>query len=44
MLKDLCEMFDTSEPAIRYRMIKMGMTLEQALSTPKKQMVDHERR
>jgi len=35
-LVELCEMFDTSEPAIRYRMNKMGMTLEDALTTPKK--------
>lgn len=27
--------FNTSEPAIRYRMNKLGMTLEQALKTPK---------
>lgn len=34
-LYELCEMFNTSEPAIRYRMNKLGMTLEQALKTPK---------
>ena len=35
-LKDLIAMFDTSEPAIRYRMKTLGMTLEEALETPKK--------
>lgn len=34
-LYELCEMFDTSEPAVRYRMNKLSMTLEQALKTPK---------
>lgn len=34
-LYELCEIFNTSEPAIRYRMNKLGMTLEQALKTPK---------
>lgn len=34
-LYELCEMFNTSEPAIRYRMNKLGMTLEEALKTPK---------
>lgn len=34
-LYELCEMFDTSEPAVRYRMSVMGMTLEEALKTPK---------
>lgn len=33
---ELCEMFDTSEPTLKYRMKKMGMTLEEALETPKK--------
>lgn len=37
-LKELCEMFNTSEPAIRYRMNNMGMSLKQALETPKKTM------
>lgn len=37
-LRELCEMFDTSEPAVRYRMDKMGMSLKEALETPKKQM------
>lgn len=35
LLKDLCEMFNTSEPVIMYRMKHKGMTLEQALETPK---------
>lgn len=35
-LSELCERFNTSEPAIKYRMNKLGMTLEQALETPKK--------
>lgn len=30
-----CLIFNTSTPAIRYRMNKLGMTLEQALKTPK---------
>lgn len=34
-LYELCEMFDTSEPAVRYRMTNLGMTFEQALKTPK---------
>lgn len=34
-LYELCKMFNTSEPAIRYRMNKLGMTLEEALKTPK---------
>lgn len=37
-LHELCEMFDTSEPAVRYRMNNMGMSLKQALETPKKTM------
>lgn len=32
---ELCEMFDTSESAVRYRMTVMGMTLKEALETPK---------
>lgn len=32
---ELCKMFGTSDPAVRYRMNKLGMTLEQALTTPK---------
>lgn len=32
---ELCEMFNTSEPAIKYRMNKLDMTLEQVLKTPK---------
>lgn len=32
----LYEKFNTSQPAISYRMNKLGMTLEQALETPKK--------
>lgn len=36
-LQELCRMYDTSEPAIRYRMKTLGMTLEQALKTPKLQ-------
>lgn len=34
-MNELCEMFNTSDPAVRYRMNKLGMTLEQALTTPK---------
>ena len=34
-LYELCEMFNTSEPAIGYRMKELGMSLEQALTTPK---------
>lgn len=34
-LEELCEMFDTSEPAIRYRTNILGMTLKEALETPK---------
>lgn len=37
-LKELCEMFETSEPTVRYRMDKMGMSLKEALETPKKRM------
>ena len=36
LLKDLCEMFDTSSVAVKYRMDHLGMTLEEALETPKK--------
>ena len=36
-LQDLCDMYDTSEQAVSYRMRVMNMTLEQALKTPKKQ-------
>ena len=36
ILKDLCEMFDTSSVAVKYRMDHLGMTLEEALETPKK--------
>lgn len=35
-LYELCEMFDTSEPAIRYRMNNMGMSFEEALTAKKK--------
>ena len=34
-MQELCEMFNTSDPAIRYRMNNMDMTLKQALETPK---------
>lgn len=33
-LKDLCKMFNTSGSAVKYRMDKMGMTLEEALEKP----------
>lgn len=35
VLYELCDMFDISIPTIRYRMNKLGITLEQALKTPK---------
>lgn len=35
LLSELCKMFNTSEPALRYRMVVRGMTLKQALETPK---------
>lgn len=34
-LREWYLIFNTSEPAVRYRMNKLGMTLEQALKTPK---------
>lgn len=34
-LCELCKIYGTSSPAVRYRMNKLGMTLEQALKTPK---------
>ena len=34
-LYELCKMFNTSEPAVRYRMKELGMSLEEALTTPK---------
>ena len=34
-LYELCNMFNTSTQTIRYRMNNMGMTLEEALKTPK---------
>lgn len=34
-LRDWYEFYNTSEPAVRYRMKTMGMTLEEALKTPK---------
>lgn len=34
-IAEWCLIFNTSTPAIRYRMNKLGMTLEQALKTPK---------
>lgn len=34
-VREWYEIFDTSEPAVRYRMNKLGMTLEQALKSPK---------
>lgn len=34
-LYELCEMFNTSEPAVGYRMKELGMSFEQALTTPK---------
>lgn len=37
-LKDLAKKFDTSPEAISYRIKAMGMTLEEALETPKKQL------
>lgn len=37
-LQELCEMFDTSQPAVNYRMNRMGMSLKEALETPKKQL------
>ena len=35
-LKELCEKFDISDAFLRYRMDVLGMTLEEALETPKK--------
>lgn len=34
-LCELCKIYETSSPAVQYRMNKLGMTLEQALKTPK---------
>lgn len=34
-IKEWYAFYDTSEPAVRYRMNKLGMTLEQALKSPK---------
>lgn len=34
-LSELCNIFNTSVPALMYRMKKLGMTLEEALKTPK---------
>lgn len=34
-LYELCKMFNTSEPAVRYRMKELGMSIEEALTTPK---------
>lgn len=34
-LTELCDLFNTSSVAVHYRMEKLGMTLEQALKTPK---------
>lgn len=34
-IAEWCIIYNTSTPAIRYRMNKLGMTLEQALKTPK---------
>lgn len=35
-MSDLCKMFNITEPAVAYRMRVNGMTLEEALTTPKK--------
>lgn len=35
-LKELCERYNTSDAFVRYRMKILGMTLEEALETPKK--------
>lgn len=35
LLSELCEIFNTSEPALRYRILVKGMSLEDALETPK---------
>lgn len=37
-LKEICDEYDTSTTAIKYRMDKLGMTLEEAVLTPKKTM------
>lgn len=34
-LTELCDLFNTSSAAVHYRMERLGMTLEQALKTPK---------
>lgn len=34
-LEELCRIFNTSSMTVKYRMKKLGMTLEQALKTPK---------
>lgn len=34
-LYELCKIYDTSEPAVKYRMDILGMTLEEALKKPK---------
>lgn len=34
-MKEWCVLFGTSQQAVYYRMNKLGMTLEQALKTPK---------
>ena len=34
-LREWYIIFNTSEPAVRYRMKELGMSLEQALTTPK---------
>lgn len=34
-LCELCKIYGTSSPVVRYRMNKLGMSLEQALKTPK---------
>lgn len=38
LLVELCKMFNTSEAALKYRMDVLGMTLEEALETPKMTM------